>query len=48
MSPRGKALNSQSQQLVLNLLEYFEREKENHGPLISLDAIQEVNIINHI
>ncbi|XP_050510051.1 uncharacterized protein LOC126891755 [Diabrotica virgifera virgifera] len=37
----GKPLNSQSQQLVLNLCEYFEMEKINGGPLEPLSSVQE-------
>ena len=33
-------LNPQSQQLVLNLLEYFQNEDENSGPLLSIKAVQ--------
>lgn len=42
----GKPLKSQSQQLVINLLDYFEREKTNGGPLESLNAVQDVRILN--
>lgn len=38
----GRVLKSQAQQLVLNLLSYFEREKENGGTLLSLAKVQEV------
>lgn len=38
----GKTLKTQAQQFVLNLLEYFEMEKENGGPLESLSSVQEV------
>ncbi|GLV46126.1 hypothetical protein CBL_05187 [Carabus blaptoides fortunei] len=34
----GKILNSQSQQYLLNVVEYFEREKENKGPLLPVQA----------
>ncbi|KAF5307536.1 hypothetical protein FQR65_LT06892 [Abscondita terminalis] len=34
MSVSGRTLRSQSQQFVLNLLDYFEREKENNGPCV--------------
>lgn len=40
----GKRLNSQARILVGNLISYFTSEKENKGPLISLNAVQEVNI----
>lgn len=36
----GEFLNSQSQQLVLNLLEYFQKENEHGGPLLSIKAVQ--------
>ena len=36
----GEFLNPQSQQLVLNLLEYFQKENENGGPLLSIKAVQ--------
>lgn len=41
----GKRLNSQAQQLVLNVLDYFEREKQNGAPLISVNAVYEVFIL---
>lgn len=31
--------NSQSQQLVINLIEYFEKEKQNMAPLLSLTSV---------
>lgn len=37
----GKQLNSQSQELVLKLLHYFEMEKENGGPLVPINCVQE-------
>ncbi|KAI4467866.1 hypothetical protein MML48_2g00005411 [Holotrichia oblita] len=37
----GKRWNSQSQELVLNVLEYFEREKENGGPTLPVNAVYE-------
>lgn len=40
---KDRTLKSQSQQLILNLLNYFEREKVNKGPLLSLASIQEVS-----
>ncbi|KAI4455464.1 transposable element-related [Holotrichia oblita] len=40
MPARGGTLRSQSQQLILNLLEYFEREKQNDGPLLPLSSVQ--------
>jgi len=40
---RGKTLNAQAQQLVLNLCEYFELEKRNGGPLEPVTSIQEVS-----
>lgn len=39
---RGQPLNSQSQELVWSLINYFQKEKENNGPLIPLDAVLEV------
>lgn len=39
----GKHLNSQARQLVANLISYFNAEKENSGPLISINAVQEVS-----
>jgi transposase len=35
----GSVLNSQSQQLVVNLIEYFEKEKENMAPLLPLSSV---------
>ncbi|XP_071050804.1 uncharacterized protein [Onthophagus taurus] len=37
MSSPGATLSAQSQHLVLNLLNYFEAEKRNGGPLINLN-----------
>ncbi|GLV45974.1 hypothetical protein CBL_02924 [Carabus blaptoides fortunei] len=34
----GKVLNSQSQQYLLNVMEYFDKEKENKGPLLPVQA----------
>lgn len=45
MSAKGRTLRSQSQQLVVNLLNYFQREKENGGNLLPLSAVQEVKRI---
>ena len=45
LQARGKTLRSQAQHLVVNLLDYFEREKEHGGPLLPLNCIQQV-IIN--
>jgi len=39
----GKVLGSQAQQLVLNVLEYFELEKRNGGPLEPVTSVQEVH-----
>lgn len=39
----GKILHRQAQQLILNLCEYFELEKNNGGPLEALSSVQEVN-----
>ncbi|GLV40897.1 hypothetical protein CBL_08471 [Carabus blaptoides fortunei] len=37
----GKVLHSQSQQYLLNVVEYFEKDKENKGPLLPVqDAIE--------
>ncbi|KAK4885304.1 hypothetical protein RN001_001575 [Aquatica leii] len=41
MSVSDKTLRLQFQQFVLSLLNYFEREKKNNGPLISLSSVQE-------
>ncbi|CAH2003277.1 unnamed protein product [Acanthoscelides obtectus] len=38
---KGKTLSSQSQGLVLSLLNYFQQEKDNGGPLLPLLAVQE-------
>ncbi|CAH2002227.1 unnamed protein product [Acanthoscelides obtectus] len=38
---KGKTLSSQSQGLVLSLLNYFQQEKGNGGPLLPLLAVQE-------
>lgn len=43
MSAQGRTLHTQAQQFVLNLLQYFEREEENGGPLILVSAVQEVS-----
>ncbi|KAF5285578.1 hypothetical protein FQA39_LY16590 [Lamprigera yunnana] len=37
----GEVLNSQSQMFVIKLLQYFEQEKENGGPLISVLSVQQ-------
>ncbi|KAF5278250.1 hypothetical protein FQR65_LT15739 [Abscondita terminalis] len=37
----GEVLNSQSQMFVIKLLQYFEHEKENGGPLISVLSVQQ-------
>ncbi|CAH1992314.1 unnamed protein product [Acanthoscelides obtectus] len=39
---KGKTVSSQSQGLVLSLLNYFQQEKDNGGPLLPLLAVQEV------
>lgn len=39
----GKRLNSQARGLVAKLLDYFMAEKEDVGPLISVNAVQQVN-----
>ncbi|XP_072390429.1 protein N-lysine methyltransferase METTL21D-like [Diabrotica undecimpunctata] len=45
----GNTLNSQSQQLVLNLYEYFKLEKRNGGPLLApLACVQETKICKQI
>lgn len=36
----GKVLGSQAQQFVINLLSYFEEEKVNEGPLISITQVR--------
>ncbi|CAH1953597.1 unnamed protein product [Acanthoscelides obtectus] len=38
---KGKTLSSQSQGLVLSLLNYSQQEKDNGGPLLPLLAVQE-------
>ncbi|CAH1998799.1 unnamed protein product [Acanthoscelides obtectus] len=38
---KSKTLSSQSQGLVLSLLNYFQQEKDNGGPLLPLLAVQE-------
>ncbi|KAK4872331.1 hypothetical protein RN001_014360 [Aquatica leii] len=38
---QGKTLRSQSRQMVVNLLAYFQQEKDNGGPLIPLTSVQE-------
>ncbi|KAF5292489.1 hypothetical protein FQA39_LY14036 [Lamprigera yunnana] len=38
----GEVLNSQSQMFVIKLLQYFEQEKENGGPLISVLSVQQL------
>ncbi|KAK4881177.1 hypothetical protein RN001_004496 [Aquatica leii] len=38
---QGKTLRSQSRQMVVNLLVYFQQEKDNGGPLIPLTSVQE-------
>lgn len=38
----GKRLDSQAQNLVANFLNYFEEEKYNRGPLLSVDSVYEV------
>lgn len=38
----GKRLNSQAQSLVLSVLNYFEEEKRNGGPLLPISAVREV------
>ncbi|KAL1488382.1 hypothetical protein ABEB36_014856 [Hypothenemus hampei] len=37
----GKTLHSQARNLVANLLEYFEAERDNKGPLISVNAVHQ-------
>ncbi|KAJ8942070.1 hypothetical protein NQ318_004095 [Aromia moschata] len=37
----GKRLNSQAREIVAKLLNYFMAEKENLGPLISVNAVQQ-------
>ncbi|KAK4880524.1 hypothetical protein RN001_008670 [Aquatica leii] len=37
----GNRLNSQSREMVIHLLAYFQKEKENGGPLESVNSVQE-------
>ncbi|KAJ3655698.1 hypothetical protein Zmor_014818 [Zophobas morio] len=37
----GKRLSSRAQDIVFNLIEHFALEKENGGPLISLNGIEQ-------
>ncbi|KAF5284689.1 hypothetical protein FQA39_LY16941 [Lamprigera yunnana] len=39
----GEVLNSESQMFVIKLLQYFEQEKENGGPLISVLSVPQVD-----
>lgn len=45
MSAHGRTLHSQSRQLILNLLQYSNKEKQNNGPLLPLSAVQEVETL---
>lgn len=36
----GQVLNAKCQEFVLHLLEYFNKEKENGGPLLNICAVQ--------
>lgn len=40
MSKRGRALNSQTRELVVKLHDYFERESLNGGPLLPVTQVQ--------
>ena len=37
----GSVLHKTAKNLVLNLLEYFQNEKDNGGPLLSVNSVQE-------
>ncbi|GJQ70343.1 hypothetical protein Trydic_g22777 [Trypoxylus dichotomus] len=37
----GKRLNAQVQELVLNVLDYFEKEKQNGNPMLSINVVYE-------
>ena len=41
-----KHLNSRSKELVASLINYFERERDNKGPLLPLTAVREVSLID--
>ncbi|KAF5269529.1 hypothetical protein FQA39_LY08718 [Lamprigera yunnana] len=41
MSAQDKTLYTQAQQFMLNLLQYFKREKENGGPLILVSTVED-------
>jgi len=42
---RGRPLSSQCQEMVISLLEYFQAESENGGPLLPVTAVRQVGII---
>ncbi|KAJ8914403.1 hypothetical protein NQ315_017497 [Exocentrus adspersus] len=37
----GRAINGQSRQSILNAIDYFTREKENSGPLVSVNEVHQ-------
>lgn len=39
-----KALSKQSKMLVASLIDYFTKERNNGGPLLPINAINEVSI----
>jgi hypothetical protein len=39
-----KPLRKQSKELVSALISYFERERDNGGPLLPLSAVREVSV----
>ena len=37
---QGKSMNSQAREIILRVLEYFQKEKENKGPLVSVEKVR--------
>lgn len=44
----GKRLLPSEQQFVIKLKEYFEKERDNGGPLLPLTSIQEVRFCSSV
>lgn len=40
---KNKSLQHQTQEVVMNVLDYFQRESENGGPFLPLTSLNEVN-----
>lgn len=41
MPKRGQTLKSGAHELIIKLQDYFERERQNGGPLVPVEQVQE-------